>query len=157
MRIEISSAYGVGSGPKSSFDSALKKLGIHEYNLIKYSSVVPEDTTISKVNEFNLDLPTGHPCAIVIAKDTVPPNENRKAISNLKYLLSDSSGGIFIEGNGSYVSENEVEEICNNRPDYNWKDKPQSISCEYESQDYKFATSVSIAVFGGLNTKYNMK
>lgn len=75
MNVEISSSYGVGSGAKSSFDSVLQKLGIHEYNLVEYSSVIPEDTVISKVDKFDLNLPTRHPCAVVIAKDTVPPSQ----------------------------------------------------------------------------------
>lgn len=153
MLIQVGSAYGVGASEKSSLDSALKKLDIHNYNLVEYSSVIPEDVEIVRKDSFDVELPTGHPCAVVMAKDTVKPNTNETAIADLAYARSQSRGGIFIEGNGKFVSDKEVEELRSNRPSYNWLDEHQNISCKYKD-DQKFVTVVSIAFFGGIEAKY---
>ena len=45
-RIEVATAIGVGRTPISSFDHALWRCGIHNYNLIPLSSVVPPGSEV---------------------------------------------------------------------------------------------------------------
>ncbi len=55
MNIYIVSAVGHGSTQLSAFDQALINAGIHNYNLIVLSSVVPPQTTIEKAGKFAAD------------------------------------------------------------------------------------------------------
>lgn len=46
MKITVTAGSGTGSTTLSAFDSALKAAGIHNYNIIKLSSVIPPDSTV---------------------------------------------------------------------------------------------------------------
>lgn len=151
MKLQVSSSYGTGCGIKSSFDKALKKLGIHNYNIVEYSSIIPENTKIVEVDEFDLDLSYGHPCAVVMDKYTVPPDKDESAFSELSYIKNNRGGGIFLEGCGSPVKSKEIDDLCNNRPSFEWDDKHSSITCEYKSEN-EYVTSISVALFGGIET-----
>lgn len=154
MKIQVGSDWGMGSSRKSSFDSALRKLGIHEYNLVEYSSVIPENARIVEKNSFETDINTGHPCAVVLAKDTIKPEESEPATSDLAYSKSESNGGVFLEGNGSLVSKQEIEELKQNRQSYEWEDSVNNISCIRQSDERLFTTAISVAFFGEIETKY---
>jgi len=46
MKITVTAGSGTGSTTLSAFDSALKAAGIHNYNIIKLSSVIPPESTV---------------------------------------------------------------------------------------------------------------
>jgi arginine decarboxylase len=48
MKITVTAGSGTGSTTLSAFDAALKAAGIHNYNIIKLSSVIPPGTTVVK-------------------------------------------------------------------------------------------------------------
>ena len=48
MKIQIVAGKGHGKTNLSAFDAALKDAGIHNYNLIYLSSIIPPDTTVIK-------------------------------------------------------------------------------------------------------------
>jgi arginine decarboxylase len=49
MRIQVASAIGRGRTLLSSFDDALYRCGVHNYNLLALSSVIPPGSTIEEV------------------------------------------------------------------------------------------------------------
>ena len=51
MDIFITSGIGYGKTPLSAFDAALKDAGVHNFNLIYISSIIPSDSSI-KVKKF---------------------------------------------------------------------------------------------------------
>lgn len=106
--MEIDVVWGTAEGPTelSSFDAALAEAGIHNYNLLQLSSVVPPDATVVEAGHHDQSAPTGTPVSVVLAeRSSSTPGETMAA--GLGWASS-PSGGVFMEATGD--SELAVQE-----------------------------------------------
>lgn len=96
-------AWGSGTGPTamSSFDAALADAGVHNYNLVALSSVIPADATVEVV-ETAPDLgPAGEAVDAVVARETLIPGADGAAVAGLGWVQSASGRGLFYEASGT--------------------------------------------------------
>ncbi|MFB6178084.1 MAG: pyruvoyl-dependent arginine decarboxylase [Halobaculum sp.] len=75
--MNISVAAGVGRGPTAmaAYDAALAGAGVHNYNLVTVSSVVPADATVEAVETAPNLGPAGGRLTVVQARASVEPTE----------------------------------------------------------------------------------
>lgn len=122
MKICIKSALGEGPTPLASFDDALIKSGIANYNLIRLSSVIPPASVIIEDTQTeNEPISWGDKLYLVYAEQ----RESRKgfeAWSGIGWVQDQKSGkGLFVEHEGeskSYVEEsikNSLEHMMSSR------------------------------------------
>jgi arginine decarboxylase len=73
--MKISVASGVGRGPTemSAYDAALAAAGVHNYNLVTVSSVVPADATVSAVDAAPDLGPAGYRLTVVQGHEHAAP------------------------------------------------------------------------------------
>lgn len=90
--------YGVGEGltKKAAFDASLFDVGIANYNLIKLSSVIPEnsDIIIRKIDWNNKEY--GYKLYVVLAKSI----GNGQVSSGIGWIQDKSRKGLFVEEGG---------------------------------------------------------
>jgi len=106
--MKISITWGVGEGETriAAFDNALCNAGIANYNLIKLSSVIPEnsDVVIEKVDRNEIE--HGHKLYVVLAEcfETKP---GKKAVAGLGWVTANhiKGKGIFVEHFGNERKE----------------------------------------------------
>ena len=68
MKIYISKGVGSGNNTLSAFDSALKAANIHNYNLIKLSSVIPAESEVVLKKWPNSPMEHGNKLFVVLAE-----------------------------------------------------------------------------------------
>lgn len=71
-RVRIVWGTGTGSTALASYDAALAAAGVHEYNLVRVSSVLPADTTVDVVGTAPDLGPVGGTLTVVEARETAP-------------------------------------------------------------------------------------
>lgn len=105
--IEI--VYGTGEGPTtlSAFDSALADGGIHNYNLVELSSVIPKDTEIINTGKHEEKWNVGDLVAVVLSENTSSIKGNTIA-AGIGWATAEE-GGVFFEITGENISEVEEE------------------------------------------------
>lgn len=128
MNIKIVKGTGEGPTEIAAFDRALFKAGIHDFNLIKLSSVVPENSTIRTIKRFTpAKNSIGNKLYIVLSiqSETIP---NQMACAGLGWAINKKSGsGIFVELNGNNLNKLEDE-----------LSKSMHKMTEYRKGPYKF-------------------
>jgi arginine decarboxylase len=106
--------WGEGTGPTalSAYDAALADAGLHNYNLVTVSSVIPAGAPLA-VAETAPDLgPAGERLAIIESRGTVSPaTTNRdadadastagRAVAALAWARDDEGRGLFYEASGT--------------------------------------------------------
>lgn len=106
MRIRVTRGTGEGKTRIAAFDNALWDAGIANYNLIRLSSVIPEDSevVIEKVDMNGID--HGHKLYVVIAEG-FEAERGKKAVAGLGWVTANHTGGkgIFVEHSGSEKEE----------------------------------------------------
>lgn len=116
LRIIITKGFGTGRTEISAFDAALKKAGIHNYNLIPLSSVIPPHSKVvvsePSVHHYTAD-EHGKRLYVVIAK-MLQNEPGLSAYAGLGWVQSDESSdpshtgrGLFVEHTG--YSKDDVE------------------------------------------------
>ena len=102
-------AWGTATGPTetAAYDAALAEAGVHNYNLVTLSSVVPPEATIERVGTVETTLgEVGEGLHVVQACRVAPPGE--AAAAGIGWTRSQSGRGIFYEEAGA--SEREVRQ-----------------------------------------------
>jgi arginine decarboxylase len=90
-----------GPTPMASYDAALAAAGIHDYNLLTVSSVVPTGVALTAPGTAPDLGPTGERLAVVQARDTVEPGTERPARAGLGWVrAADRGPGVFYEAAG---------------------------------------------------------
>ena len=98
MDIEIVWGTGEGQTGLSAFDTALNEGGIHNYNLVPLSSVIPEGATIDLVGNHTQEWDIGELVAVILAEnESLVQGETIAA--GLGWATAEE-GGIFFEGSG---------------------------------------------------------
>jgi len=105
--MEIKIVWGKSEGKTliSSFDKALFKAGIHNFNLIYLSSVIPQEAVVREVGTYKSDRKIGDILHVVIS--TIGSNTAGVQISAGKT----EEGGLLFESSGQFSPEECREEI----------------------------------------------
>jgi arginine decarboxylase len=92
--------WGSGGGPTAtaSFDAALADAGVHDYNLVTVSSVIPEGPPLEAVGTAPDLGPTGDRLTVVLSRATV---QSGSACAGLGWLRDGRGPGIFYEASGT--------------------------------------------------------
>ena len=109
--MEIKIVWGKNEGKTliSAFDKALLKAGIHNFNLISLSSVIPQDATVSEVETYKSSHEVGDILYVVIS--SLSSNKSNTQISAGLGWVQTKEGGLFIESKGEYGRKECEEEI----------------------------------------------
>lgn len=125
MNIEIVWGTGEGRTNLSAFDAALSDAGIHNYNLVTLSSVIPENATVESVGEHDRQWDVGELVAVILAENE--SNVTGETIAaGLGWATADE-GGIFFEAaaesstNVEVLVERGIQTAKNERDGWNWE------------------------------------
>jgi arginine decarboxylase len=124
MEIEIVWGTGEGRTTLSAFDEALSVGGIHNYNLVTLSSVVPAGATVVERGTHDRRWDVGELVAVVLAENESPV-ENETIAAGLGWATAEE-GGVFFEGSGENVKNVEgritrgIETARNTRDTWTW-------------------------------------
>jgi len=109
MKIDIVWGKSEGKTLLSAFDKALNKAGIHNFNLIPLSSVIPKNSIVEEVGKAHLSKKIGDILYVVSASfSSKKPNA---VISAGLGWVQTEQGGLFIESKGEFSQEDCEEEI----------------------------------------------
>ncbi len=112
MKIYISSGVGSGNNTLSAFDAALKAANIHNYNLIKLSSVIPSGTEVVQKKWPNTEEEHGNRLYVVLAEirtDLI----NHSIAAGIGWFQLPDGRGIFVEHHDMIESLNAKEAEAN--------------------------------------------
>ncbi|PSQ33467.1 pyruvoyl-dependent arginine decarboxylase [Halobacteriales archaeon SW_10_68_16] len=95
--------WGTGAGPTatSAYDAALADAGVHNYNLVTLSSVIPADVPLEVAGTAPDLGPAGNRLAVVQGRGTAGPEEENSAVAGLGWARDESGRGIFYEAGGT--------------------------------------------------------
>ena len=101
--IRVVKSTGIGNNSLGAFDNALFNAGVHNYNLIRLSSVVPEEYTVVKSDGKALtDGKWGDKLYVVMAiQHADKPGEEAHAGIGWAYDINNSEQGLFVEHEGT--------------------------------------------------------
>lgn len=109
MEIIMTTGKGVGKTPLSAFDAALKDAGVHNYNLITLSSIVPPNTVIKQRKFTSPDSEYGH--KLYVVKAEIRSREAGKYIgAALGWYQLEDGRGVFVEHEEEDETEGAVRE-----------------------------------------------
>jgi arginine decarboxylase len=97
LQIAVVASIGQGQTPLSAFDAALWRCGVHSYNLLSLSSVVPPGSQIVVCDHYQA--PTAeHGHKLYVVKAEMGSEEPGAVIAaGLGWLLYDDDRGVFVE------------------------------------------------------------
>jgi arginine decarboxylase len=144
-------AWGTASGPTalSSFDAALAAAGVHNYNLVTLSSVIPADPSIEVVGTAPDLGPVGDELHVVESAATAAPGE--QAAAGIGWARSESGRGIFYEVDGTdpeAVREEIEDGLAAGRQLRDWAFVEEDVVVRSVAADEEHATAVVCAVYG---------
>lgn len=102
MSVEVSVTHGTGEGATAlaAFDAALQVAGIHDYNLIHMSSIIPPGSRVCRERLSPPDDHHGHRLYVVLARRTVSES-GHEASAGLAWAQRPDGRGLFVEGTGA--------------------------------------------------------
>lgn len=156
MKIELVWGSGEGKTELSAFDAALADAGIHNYNLVTLSSVIPKGGEVVEVGSHEPEWGVGETVSVILSEMRSSVAGERIA-AGLGWATAEE-GGIFYEAN-SHNTEN-VEELIHRgiesakqkRGGWNW-DSGIDMKVIQHSVEKNGAVVVS-AVYSQLETRY---
>lgn len=142
--------WGTASGKTavSSYDTALAEAGVHNYNLIPVSSVIPAGTTVEQVGSAPDLGPIGNKLYVIQSRATT---KNGRATAGLGWTRIED-GGVFYESNGEIAPEDARSRITTGLTEArNIREWPAGsnevkVVCTRDSDGY--ATAVVLGVYG---------
>lgn len=147
--IVVCSSTATGQSPKLAFDNALRKIGMHDFNIVEYSSVIPPNNDIYVKEKYSRDHEVGTPIACVVAEDIRYETET---LSNLGWW-SDDDGGVFLEFSGEEYVEGYIKEMIKNRG-RELKGNPEHVTARCPKNTDMYSCSLCVGVYGEIETKY---
>ena len=152
MKIKVTWGTGQGKTRIAAFDRALWDAGIANYNLIRLSSVIPEDSAVVVEKADKNGIEHGHKLYVVIA-ESFETKHGRKAVAGLGWVTANRTQGkgIFVEHGGSGREEVEsyirdtIESMKSYRPEEHGE-----VEIKFAERECKgdVACSIVAAVFG---------
>ncbi|MFC7153880.1 pyruvoyl-dependent arginine decarboxylase [Halomarina halobia] len=142
---------GAASGPTrmASYDAALAEAGIHNYNLVSVSSVIPAGAHVERVGTAPDLGPAGERLTVVEARATVAEGT---AVAGLAWTTEASGRGIFYEAAGSdaaTVRARLEEGLAAGRALRDWAfvdEGRELVTADADAEGY--TTAVALAVYG---------
>ncbi|WP_251343092.1 pyruvoyl-dependent arginine decarboxylase [Haloplanus halophilus] len=150
--IEVVWGRGDATTPLSAFDAALADAGIHNYNLVTYSSIVPPERSVVRPGRSEADYGVGAPVGTVLAAaETAQSNETVAA--GLGWIRAEE-GGVMMEstaGSAAAVRSDLREKLADARRlrDWHWEDE-ERLEVREHAADRTGAVVVA-AVYGALS------
>jgi arginine decarboxylase len=143
--------WGTASGPTSlsSFDAALAAAGIHNYNLVTLSSVIPAEPDVEVVGTAPDLGPVGDELHVVESSATAAPGET--AAAGVGWARSESGRGIFYEVSGTdpEAVAAEVEAgLAAGRELRDWEFVDEDVVVRSVTADDEHASAVVCATYG---------
>lgn len=145
--------WGTGVGPTAlaSYDAALADAGVHNYNLVAVSSIIPAGVSIEAVGTAPDLGPAGQRLVVVEAKASVAGPD--RATAGLGWAAG-GGPGVLYEAAGEFGEDTASERIeaglvaaRDLRPDWEFVDEAiRTVSTTVDAGE--FATAVVLAVFG---------
>lgn len=152
MRIDVVWGTAAGRTELGAFDRALAEAGIHDYNLVRLSSVVPPGATIVETGTVDAGHPVGTPVGVVLAEHHgADPTETVAA--GIGWALAEE-GGILMEAGAPSVEacrasiEASLADARAHR-DWDWQLECETVVRSREGGDPSMVVVVA-AVYGPL-------
>lgn len=146
--------WGSATGPTSvgAFDAALAGAGVHDYNLVTVSSVIPAGVPLEVVGTAPSLGSTGDGLTVVLSRRTVGPGADRPAVAGLGWARSDDGPGVFYEAAGDDPEEVRAEirdglEHAVDLRDWPVADSDALVRAREPVAD-AFATAVVLGIYG---------
>lgn len=138
--------------PMLSYDAALADAGVHDYNLVAVSSVIPADASVEQAGTASDLGPAGGRLTVVEARTTVPPGEGNRACAGLGWSRAEDGPGVFYEGSGGdpVAVREEVEAGLRGGEelrDREFGERTFADACAPADFD-RYTTAVVLAVYG---------
>lgn len=143
--------WGTATGPTelSAYDAALAEAGVHDYNLVKLSSVIPADHDLEVVGTAPDLGPVGDELHVVESAKTVERGET--AAAGVGWALSESGRGIFYEvsgGDPDAVAAEIREGLAAGRELRDWTFVDEDVVVRSIEADAPHASAVVCATYG---------
>jgi pyruvoyl-dependent arginine decarboxylase (PvlArgDC) len=148
--ITVCESSATGKSPKLAFDNALRKIGMDNFNIVQYSSVIPPNEDVSIQDKCEQNFSIGTPVACVLAEDIGYETDTE---SHLGWWY-DNNGGVFLEFSGEEYVEEYIKEMVSNRGWDTRNNQPEHISARCSEETGLYSCSICIAVYGNLKTGY---
>ena len=103
MKIDIVWGNSEGKTLLSAFDKSLQQSGIHNFNLIPLSSVIPKNSIVEEVGKTRLPKEVGDVLHVVMA--SLGSKKASTVISAGLGWVQTAQGGLFIESKGEFSKE----------------------------------------------------
>jgi arginine decarboxylase len=126
LNIEVASGVGLGPTKIAAFDGALRQAGVHNFNLIYLSSVVPPGSIITPLVEGKAATPPGNwgdRLYVVMASERVD-EIGQEAWAGVGWVQQEgSSKGLFVEHEGHSEAQvrrdiaESLRSLCEGRPE----------------------------------------
>jgi len=143
--------WGTAEGPTAlaSYDAALAEAGVHNYNLVTLSSVIPAGPAIEVVGTAPDLGPPGEALEVVQSAATAAPGE--RAAAGVGWAHSAEGPGIFYEVDGTdpdAVRQEIREGLAAGRELRDWEFVAESVRVEAVEPDDHHASAVVLATYG---------
>jgi len=111
MDIPIITGKGEGQTLLSAFDAALKDCGVHNYNLIYLSSIIPPGSHVTLLDQFQAPTEQYGYKAYVIKAEERSANQGAAIGAGLGWYQFEDERGVFVEQHVQAEDENQVKEL----------------------------------------------
>ena len=143
--------WGTATGPTalSSYDAALAEAGVHNYNLVTLSSVIPAGPDIELPGTAPNLGPPGEALEVVQSAATAAPGE--RAAAGIGLARSAEGPGIFyeVDGTDSDAVRTEIREgLAAGRDLRDWAFVEEDIRVESVAPESTHASVVVVAIYG---------
>jgi len=143
--------WGTATGPTalSSYDGALAEAGVHNYNLVTLSSVIPAGPDIELAGTAPDLGPPGEALEVVQSAATAPSGE--RVAAGIGWARSAEGPGIFYEVDGTDpdgVREEIREGLAAGRALRDWEFVEEDIRVESVAPTETYASAVVLAPYG---------
>jgi len=143
--------WGTADGPTalSSYDAALAAAGVHNYNLVTLSSVIPAGPAIELAGTAPDLGPPGEALEVVQSAATAAPGE--RAAAGIGWARSEDGPGIFyeVDGHDPDAVRAEIREgLAAGRELRDWEFVEEHVHVESVAPEERHASCVVIATYG---------
>lgn len=132
MNIELVWGTAEGRTAKGAFDAALTEAGIADYNLVRYSSILPPDAEVRHSGTLERDFEVGVPLGAVMA-DHVSSRTGEDIAAGIG-LARAEKGGVFMEESGLVAAEriearidDDIEQARSLREEWTFSDQDITV------------------------------
>lgn len=143
---------GAGTGPTAlaSYDAALAAAGVHDYNLVTVSSIIPADATVEVADTAPNLGPPGDRLMAVEARATASGPD--RVVAGLGWATGDGAGVVYEADDGEESAVREQLqaglEAATEMRDRSF-DEPRTRTAVATADPGEYATAAVLAVFGG--------